>query len=69
MVVEINMANEADQAAIVEELYLNQSMAHCKRPESTAPITGWCNQCGKSVDGQRRWCDNVCSDEWVKENG
>ena len=62
------MADEADQAAVAQALHLKQSMAHCKKPESTAPITGWCNQCGKSVDGLRRWCDNVCSDEWVKEN-
>ena len=63
------MADEADEALRTEESYLRQSMAHCKRPESTAPTTGWCNYCGKSVDGLRRWCDSVCSDKWVEENG
>ena len=62
------MADEVDMAEIATALDLKRSLAHCKRPESTAPFTGWCNQCGKSVDGQRRWCDSVCSDKWVKEN-
>ena len=62
------MADEADRAAVAEELYLNQSMAHHKRPESTAIFTGWCNYCGKSVDGQRRWCDAFCRDEWERDN-
>ena len=63
------MADEADLAAVAQELDLKRSLAYCKKPESTATFTGWCNHCGKSVDGLRRWCDSVCSDKWVEENG
>ena len=63
------MADEADNSLRAEDSYFKQSMAHCKRPESTAPVTGQCNQCGKSVDGLVRWCSAECRDEWVEENG
>ena len=62
------MADEADEALRTEESYLRQSMAHCKRPESTAQATGWCNHCGKSVDKLVRWCSADCRDEWESDN-
>lgn len=39
---------------------------HNRKP--TAAITGYCLECGKPLDDERRWCDNFCRDGWQRWN-
>lgn len=30
----------------------------------TLPATGKCYNCGEELEGEKRWCDAACRDDW-----
>lgn len=64
------MADEADKGNEAAELFLKSALYQRKR--KTVPIhikgIGICLYCLEEVEGDRRWCNAECRDEWEKEN-
>ncbi len=61
------MANEADVASELEELFLNVSLANSKNKTFDSPVaTGKCLFCEENVERPKRWCDSDCRDDWQR---
>lgn len=61
------MANEADMAADISELFLNVSLANSKNRGVDSPAaTGACLFCEEPLDKPKRWCDSYCRDDWQR---
>jgi hypothetical protein len=59
------MSDIADDADEAQAAFLRAALA--KVPKPTAPHgIGMCLNCQAEVDGERRWCDAACRDEWAK---
>lgn len=61
------MADEADRGNEAAELFLDAAMKNRKQAVIPAGI-GMCLNCGEDVEGENRWCDNDCRQDWEKRN-
>ena len=68
------MANEADQADELNELFLNISLANARNKVVDSPVSkdGKCLFCEEVLEAseagkpQKRWCDRDCRDDWQR---
>lgn len=61
------MANEADEAAVAEELFLQVSLANSRNRVTNSPVaTGFCLNCDAAIERPKRWCDGDCRDDWQR---
>lgn len=60
------MADILDQADDAQEAFMRDSLSRRKPvPAATAGI-GMCLNCGAAVQGDARWCDVPCRDDWER---
>jgi len=57
------MSDEADRGNDTAEFFLDVAKRN-KKPQADPHGIGMCLNCGAGVDGNRRWCDKDCADEW-----
>lgn len=63
------MADEADIAADLEEVYLDLALRKARKNASEKiPDVKHCFQCGSETEKGRRWCDAHCRDQWEMGN-
>jgi hypothetical protein len=61
------MANEADQASEIEELFLSVSLANSRNQSVDSPkAKGACLNCEDKLAPPLRWCDSDCRDDWQR---
>ena len=61
------MANEADEAAVAEELFLKVSLANSRNQLVDSPKPkGFCLNCDEKIPLPMRWCDKDCRDDWQR---
>lgn len=61
------MANEADQASELEELFLTVSLANSRSKMVDSPVAkGVCLYCDERLAPPLRWCDKDCRDDWQR---
>lgn len=58
------MADEADRGNDAAELFLNVAIKNSGRPLQQAVGIGMCLNCGAAIEGDGRWCDTDCRDDW-----
>jgi hypothetical protein len=58
------MADEIDQAKVIEEQFINHALA--QRRAAGPEECGECLNCGKEIQ-EGRWCDTECRDEWQED--
>lgn len=62
------MADIIDDANATADLFLSAALLKQAQVSKVRPSgIGVCLYCGTDVDGDRRWCDVECRDEWEKE--
>lgn len=62
------MADIIDQANDTADLYLNAALRKQQHEDIVTPSgIGMCLSCGEPVEGDRRWCDKDCRDDWQVE--
>lgn len=57
------MTDIVDAGNEIAEVFLQASLKNAK----AAPVqhgVGMCLNCGAAVEGDRRWCDEECRDDW-----
>jgi hypothetical protein len=59
------MADILDQADEAQEAFMRSALSHVP-PPTTPPGIGLCINCGVAVEGDARWCDDECRDDWQK---
>lgn len=57
------MSDEADLADTQEQAYLAAALA---RRQATIPAVGQCYSCGEPVEGNLRFCDHECREDWER---
>lgn len=57
----IDLGNERAQE------FLDDAIAAARRGPKGEPGIGICLFCGEPVEGERRWCDTDCRDDWEHE--
>lgn len=62
----IKMADEADLAALQEQVLRDSAIYSARQVKNIIFSTGKCLQCDAEVDGERRWCNSDCRDDWEK---
>lgn len=63
------MADQFDRASDLEELERLSLLAlHEKRRAASPESTGSCLYCGEPLEGDLRWCDSECRDDWERLN-
>jgi hypothetical protein len=62
------MANEADQAAEAEEVFLRVSLLNAQADPNKLEVEpeGECLFCFEPLAKPRRWCDKTCMDDWQR---
>jgi len=62
------MANEADQAAEAEEIFLKVSLLNAQTDPNKLEVEpmGECLFCFEPLAPPRRWCDKDCMDDWQR---
>lgn len=58
------MSDEADKAAVQEELF--RQAALIVRHRVGPSYNGHCLNCGEPVERPLRWCDIECREDWSK---
>lgn len=61
------MADIIDKANELADLHLRVSLRNQRIGARTATPQegiGMCLHCGEAVEGERRFCDRACADEW-----
>jgi hypothetical protein len=62
------MADIIDDGNKTAEFFLKAALQNRQRGAVQAPSgVGMCLNCGADVEGDRRWCDADCRDDWEKE--
>lgn len=56
----------ADQGNDTADLLLTVALKNVGKPLQLAGI-GLCLNCGSEVDGERRWCDADCREDYERE--
>ncbi len=54
-----------DMADETQETFMRAAMSNVGRPLQVHGI-GMCLNCGAAVDGERRWCDTDCRNDWER---
>lgn len=62
------MADEIDRAAEQEQVLRDSAIYSARQVRNIILSTGKCLQCDTKVDGDRRWCNSDCRDDWEKIN-
>ena len=57
------MADEADRGNETAELFHKLALAAMPKPVAIHGI-GMCLNCGDELEGEARWCDAECRDDW-----
>ncbi|MBS4049402.1 MAG: hypothetical protein KG075_23860 [Alphaproteobacteria bacterium] len=61
------MADIIDQANDTADLFLRSSLLKRQQSAKDPPSgIGMCLSCGEDVEGERRWCDAGCRDDWQR---
>jgi hypothetical protein len=59
------MADIIDDANQTAEFFLAAALQNLKQNASKeTPGVGACLNCGAAVEGEKRWCDADCRDQW-----
>lgn len=61
------MSDPADQGNDAAELFLDIAKRNHKPPVEIHGI-GICLNCGAAVEGEKRWCDTECRNDWEQAN-
>jgi hypothetical protein len=62
------MSDEIDKASYIEQLQRDSAIYKARYAKTKIVSTGKCLQCDEDVDGERRWCDEWCRNDWAKWN-
>lgn len=62
------MADELDRAADIEQIQRDSAIYSARQVRNIILSTGKCLQCDTEVDGDKRWCNNFCRDDWSRWN-
>lgn len=62
----IKMADEIDRASDQEQVLRDSAIYSARQVRNIILSTGKCLQCDAVVDGERRWCDEWCRNDWQK---
>jgi hypothetical protein len=57
------MSDIADNADAATDAFMREAFANLK-PSQIPNGVGFCLNCGAGVDGNKRWCDSECRDDW-----
>lgn len=64
------MSDIADDANDTAEVFLQSALLKQQRNAKATPAgIGFCLYCSEEVEGDRRWCDAECRDEWQTRQG
>lgn len=60
----------SDRATRLEELETEARVRAVRAAAKQLSVqpTGECLSCGEELEGDRRWCDAYCRDDWEREN-
>lgn len=64
------MPDIIDKGNETADFFLDKALQERKRIAKVATPhgVGMCLNCGAEVDGDRRWCDADCRDQWQQDN-
>lgn len=62
------MADIFDQASDREIQEREIALSAARKQKTSILSTGFCLQCGEPMEGDKRWCDTTCRDDWEKWN-
>jgi hypothetical protein len=62
------MADVVDRANDLVEMTLENCIKKVTAKASIPKGIGICIECGEPVEGERRWCDVDCRDDWQRQN-
>lgn len=54
-----------DMADETQQTFMRVAMSNVPAPTTYHGI-GMCLNCGAGVDGERRWCDSDCRNDWER---
>jgi hypothetical protein len=57
------MSDIADNADAATDAFMREAFANIK-PSQIPDGVGFCLNCGAGVEGNKRWCDKDCLDDW-----
>ncbi len=57
-----DILDKADEAA---EVFLQAALSH-KQPAPPSHGVGFCINCGVGLEGDARWCDVECRNDWER---
>lgn len=60
------MADDIDLTQNNLEMEEELRKRYASKPVMEAPSIGKCLNCGTKLDGDKRWCDKDCQDDWTK---
>jgi hypothetical protein len=60
------MSDEIDIAANIEQLQRDTAINIARQLKTKILSTGKCLHCDIEIEGDRRWCDVNCRDDWEK---
>lgn len=60
------MTDNVDRANEITEQMQAWQIKKARANTSVANATGYCLNCGEILNGERRWCDVSCRDDWEK---
>lgn len=58
--------DDADRARKYQQTMIDRAAA-VRKPEHGLPAVGVCHNCEAPVEGEQRFCDAICSDEWERD--
>lgn len=58
------MADIVDAAQAAEEAYAREALS--RRSTEIPHGVGLCLNCGAAVEGEKRWCDDECRDDYER---
>ena len=61
------MADDIDRAMEQEQKTLEVAISAAQKPEKYLPFTGYCYYCSDPIDMGKRFCDNLCRDDYDYE--
>lgn len=61
------MSDIVDRGNEAADLFLDVALRNRQRDVKTPTAIGLCLNCGESTEGERRWCDAECRDEWERD--
>lgn len=62
----VAVADVLDKADEAQEAFMREALSRVGRPLQQVAGIGMCLNCGAEVQGDGRWCDADCRDDWEK---